>query len=132
MLQRSAVLAFASASVLLGVLIGPASAQAQRSFPQNALRGSLVVGQPPAISLNGKSARLAPGARIHGQSNMLEMSGSLIGSRLLVHYTMDASDLVRDVWILTPEEAAKRPWPTTPREAQQWLFDPVGQSWSRP
>ena len=111
---------------------GTATAQVQRQFPQNALRGALVIGDPPEITLNGKPARLAPGARIRNQENMIEMSGKLVGLRLLVHYTLDAAGLVRDVWILTPVEAAVRPWPSTPQQAQDWLFDPIAQTWSRP
>ena len=61
----------------------------QRVFPQNALRGALVVGDPPEITLNGKPARLAPGARIRNTTNMIEMSGALTGAQLLVHYTLD-------------------------------------------
>jgi len=130
MLLRSA---FAALVVLSTALVAlPAAAQVQRTFPQNALRGALVVGEPPEITLNGKPARLAPGARIRNQANMLEMSGSLTGARLLVHYTLDSFELVKDVWILTPAEAAKKPWPTTPQQAQEWLFDPVAQAWSRP
>ena len=130
MLLRSA---FAALVVLSTALVAlPAAAQVQRTFPQNALRGALVVGEPPEITLNGNPARLAPGARIRNQANMLEMSGSLTGARLLVHYTLDSFELVKDVWILTPAEAAKKPWPTTPQQAQEWLFDPVAQAWSRP
>ena len=62
----------------------PVAAQVQRTFPQTALRGALVVGEPPEITLNGRPARLAPGARIRNQANMLQMSGSLTGVRLLV------------------------------------------------
>jgi hypothetical protein len=111
---------------------GPASAQVQRTFPQTALRGALVIGEPPEITLNGKPARLAPGARIRDPGNMLAMSGTLAGNRLLVHYTLDPLGLVKDVWILTAEEAAKRPWPATSRQAEEWFFDPVAQTWSRP
>jgi len=128
MLNRSAV-AIVTALALAAL---SATASAQRAFPQNALRGAMVIGSPPEITLNGEPARLAPGARIRNAANMIEMSGSLVGARLLVHYTLDAPDLVRDVWILTPEEAAKRPWPTTPKQAQEWLFDPATQTWSRP
>jgi hypothetical protein len=130
MLLRSAFAALVALSAALTAL--PAAAQVQRTFPQNALRGALVVGEPPEITLNGRPARLAPGARIRNQANMLQMSGSLTGVRLLVHYTLDSVDLVKDVWILTPAEAAKKPWPTTPQQAQEWLFDPVAQVWSRP
>jgi hypothetical protein len=36
------------------------------------------------------------------------------------------------VWILTADEAARKPWPTTPAEAQAWSFDPVAQAWTKP
>lgn len=130
MLLRSALAALVT--IVATASTAPACAQVQRVFPQNALRGALVIGDPPEIAMNGKPARLAPGARIRDQSNLLAMSGTLIGTRLLVNYTLDPMDLVKDVWILTPEEAAKRPWPTTPRQAEEWLFDPVAQAWSRP
>ena len=67
----------------------PAAAQLQRNFPANALRGELVVLQPPEALLNGGPARLAPGARIRGGDNLLVMSGTLSNQRLVVHYTLD-------------------------------------------
>jgi hypothetical protein len=109
----------------------PASAQVQRNFPANALRGALVLVSPPEITLNGEPARLAPGARIRGQNNMLAMSATLVGARLLVHYTLDMHGHVMDIWILTAEEAARRPWPTTPQEAARWEFDAAAQTWTR-
>ncbi len=127
-MYRCAGLAFVAAIAIAA----PAAAQVQRVFPQNALRGALVVVAAPEIMLNGAPARLAPGARIRGMSNMLEMSGTLIGARLLVHYTFDTSGLVKDIWILTPEEAARRPWPTTLQQAADWSFDPILQVWSKP
>ena len=123
---------FAFVALLLAGLAGGAAAQVRRVFPQTALRGALVVTAPPEIALNDKPARLAPGARIRDTRNMVVLSGSLVGQRLLVHYTLDPFGLVHDVWILTPEEAAKRPWPTTPQQAQQWVFDPSAQTWTRP
>jgi len=119
------------AVVVAWLLILPAQAQVARNFPPNALRGEIVVGNPPEITLNGKGARLAPAARIRGQSNMLEMSAALSGVRLLVHYTLDDEGLIKDVWILRPEELAKTPWPTTPLQAQTWEFDPIAQMWTR-
>jgi hypothetical protein len=109
-----------------------AQAQVQRQFPKAALRGSLVIDEPPLVTLNGRPARLAPGARIRNQGNTLALSGTLIGAKLLVHYTLDPTDLISDVWILTPEEAAKRPWPATPQQAEAWNFDSTTQTWSRP
>ena len=109
-----------------------AFAQVQRNFPPNALRGELVVGELPQVSVNGAAGALAPGARIRGQNNMLQMSGSLTGAKLLVHYTLDTAGQVKDVWILTADEAAKRPWPRTLMEAEKWEFDSGAQTWSKP
>jgi hypothetical protein len=109
-----------------------AGAQVQRTFPGTALRGALVIVDPPNATLNGAPARLAPGARVRDAQNAQQLSGSLVGAKLLVHYTLDPLGLIQDVWILTPDEAAKRPWPTTPQEAAQWSFDPVAQTWSKP
>ncbi len=79
-----------------------------------------------------RPARLAPGARIRGQDNLLQMSAALTGVRLPVHYTLDAYGLVRDVWVLRPDEAQVRPWPRSPAEAAAWRFDPIAQTWSKP
>jgi hypothetical protein len=124
---RSVLVAFAAAC-----LVAPAAAQVARQFPQNALRGQMVVTAPPEVLLNGQLVRLAPGARIRGQNNMLAMSGALIGQKLLVHYTLDGTGQLRDVWILRDEELARQPWPVTPQQAAQWSFDPIAQVWTKP
>ena len=110
----------------------PSMAQAQRNFPASALRGELVVTAPPELQLNRKAARLAPGARIRGTDGMLILSGALVGQRMLVHYTLDLLGNVQEVWVLTPAEASKQPWPTTAQEAAAWRFNPDSQTWSKP
>jgi hypothetical protein len=110
-------------------LAWPAAAQLQRQFPIDALRGELVVVAPPEVRLNGKPARLSPGARIRNESNMISLSGSLIGRPLVVHYTRDGFGELKDVWILTPPERAK-PWPATEKEAKAWRFDPETRTWA--
>jgi hypothetical protein len=107
-------------------------AYAQRVFQANALRGEIQVTQPPEVLLNGKPARLAPGARIRNPLNMIQLPGSLLEQRLAVNYTLDSEGSVRDVWILTETERAKSPWPTTPAQAQSWIFNSTLQTWSRP
>jgi hypothetical protein len=129
--MKCCVTAALAAAVLVAPLL-PAAAQMSRNFPANALRGELQVVQPPEVLVNGRPARLAPGARIRGENNLLVMSATLAGRRALVHYTVDDHGLVKDVWLLTPAEAAKRPWPQSAAEAQAWRFDPLGQTWSRP
>ncbi len=110
----------------------PAAAQLPRSFTAAALRGELVIQQPPEVLLNGRPARLAPGVRIKGPDNLLQMSASLVGARLVVNYTFDSYGLVHDVWILGERERAVEPWPRTPKQAQAWSFDPFSQTWSKP
>ena len=104
----------------------------QRNFPQTALRGAIVFGEAPEILLNGDPARLAPGARIRNANNLMVVPSGLLGARVLAHYTVDTSGLVKDVWILTPGEASNRPWPTTRKDAASWQFDPAAQSWTKP
>ena len=113
------------------LLFGSAHAQLPRQFPTGTLRGDLTVLQPPDVQLNDAVARLSPGARIRGMDNMLQMSGSLIGQKLRVHYTLDASGNLRDVWVLTPDEARREPWPKTPAEAERWFFDWSAQTWTK-
>jgi hypothetical protein len=119
------------AAALPLLLTAGAAAQTSRPFPATALRGALVVVQPPDVLLNGAPERLSPGARIRGANNMLQMSAALVGQKLLVHYTREPSGLVHDVWILTPDEATRKPWPATPEEAQRWEFNPAAQTWTR-
>lgn len=119
-------------ALLVGLALAtPAWAQAQRNFPAHALRGEMLVLQPPAVSIDGKPARLAPGARIRDENNMLAMSGALAERRLVVHYTLEPNGMLLDVWVLTPQELARQPWPKTLDEARSWVFDPVGQRWSK-
>jgi hypothetical protein len=123
-------------SILLASVLGfgvatLVAAQVTRNFPQTALRGEISFGQPPEIELNGTPARLAPGARIRNTANMLQMSAGLMGQRAVVHYTLEATGLVMDVWILRPEEASRRPWPVTVEESRAWSFDPTAQTWTR-
>ena len=118
-------------ATLSAAIVLPLAAQTARPFPANALRGALQVTQAPELQLNSQPARLSPGARIRGTDNMLQLSASLTGQSLLVHYTQDPSGLVHEVWILTPDEAARKPWPSTAAEAQRWEFNPAAQTWTR-
>jgi hypothetical protein len=104
---RRAALALAGAGLCLMASLAQAQ-NAPRSFPVSALRGTLVVTQPPAITMDGKAAQLSPGARIKGPDNLLVLSGALVGRELLVNYTVEPHGMVHDVWILTDAEAAEK------------------------
>jgi hypothetical protein len=126
--RRFAGLLFVS---LCGVAsLSAAQEQVQRSFPAQALRGTLKVVDAPEALLNGSAARLAPGARIRGTNNLLVMSAAITGQALGVHYTRDFDGLIKDVWILRADEAA-RFWPRSAAEAATYTFDPAAQTWTR-
>lgn len=102
-LAAATTLAFACALAL-----PPAPAQAQqRVFPDQAQRGLLVVGTPPAITLNGKSERLSPGARIRDTGNRIVFAHTLAGQQLVVNYTRENTGLVHEVWLLNAFEQAQ-------------------------
>jgi len=109
-----------------------AHAQTARNFSVQTLRGALEVTEPPAVLLNGEPARLAPGARIFGQNNTTVVSSNLVGQRVLVHYTVDLLGQLKDIWLLTPQEAARQPWPRSRDEASSWVFNAAEQTWARP
>jgi hypothetical protein len=87
----------------------PVAAQTMlRQFPPAAKRGMLVVTAPPEVLLNGTAERLSPGARIKGVTNMTVMSGSLVGTSVLVNYVRNAQGLIQEVWILSTDEAQEQ------------------------
>lgn len=131
-MYRCASAAFAAATVAISCLVcAPAQAQVHRPFPAQALRGEFVVVQTPDVLLNGKPARLSPGSRVRGDTNLLLQPAALTGQKVTVHYTVDMSGLVGDVWVLNPAELANKTWPRTPQEAAAWLFDPAAQTWTK-
>ncbi|WP_234814947.1 hypothetical protein [Noviherbaspirillum denitrificans] len=77
----------------------------ERPFPAPTKRGKLAPGAYPEITIDGTLRRLAPGARIWNESNLIEMPAALRGSDLVVNYTEDSHGEIDRVWILTPEEA---------------------------
>jgi len=122
----------ASTLLLAGALALPAAAQAPRNFIVKTLRGTVVFGTPPEITLNGQPARLAPGARIRDENNLLQLPSTLIGRKAVVNYTTELEGMLLDVWLLTPAEAARKPWPVTAAQAQTWLFNVDAQTWTQP
>lgn len=127
-MYRCAISAVAFAAAALSI---PASAQNHRPFPANALRGELIVVQAPDVTLNGQAARLAPGARIRGDNNLMLLSASITGQKFIVHYTIDSYGLLKDLWILNATELANTPWPQTAEQAASWVFDSGAQTWSK-
>jgi hypothetical protein len=109
-----------------------AQGQPTRQFPRNALRGVIEFAEPPEVRLNGSPYRLSPSVRIRNTNNMVVLSGTMSGTKASVHYTLDNSGQLKDIWVLRDEELAKKPWPKTPQQAQEWEFDTGNQTWTRP
>lgn len=104
--RRTALLTLA----LLAFSLSP-TVQAQtliRQFPAKALRGKLIVQQPPWVTIDGKTAQLSPGSRIRNTNNTLVLSASLVGQELTVNYLRDGMGLVHEVWILNAVEVRER------------------------
>jgi hypothetical protein len=84
-----------------------ASAQAQlRTIPGEAKDGEIRHVYDMLVSINGVQMRLAPGAQIRDEANRIIVPTAL-PARTKVKYVLDNEGLVRQVWILTPQEAAK-------------------------
>jgi len=113
-------------ATLLGLSLSASAQQSVRPFPANALRGTLQVTSPPELLLDGRTARLSPGARIRGENNLLVMSGSLVGRSLVVNYVRDAQGMVHEVWLLNATETQQK-MPGAPA-ASNYVSDPAPAS----
>ena len=93
----------AAAVLVAAAWAQPALAQLARSFPPAARPGRLEIRVFPEATLNGEPVRLAAGARIYDQRNMIVMPASLSGSFDALVERDPVGNLGR-VWILTPDE----------------------------
>ncbi|GKS99141.1 hypothetical protein AVKW3434_07155 [Acidovorax sp. SUPP3434] len=102
------------ASALLCGAVLPATAQVVaplggvRTFPENALRGTLAINSTVDAQLDGKAIRMAPGMRLLSPQNTLVMAHSVIGQKFTVNYVVEASTgMLLTAWILSKDEAAQ-------------------------
>jgi hypothetical protein len=102
--------------LLLSVAVAcaqPAAAQ-QRTIPAEAKRGYLKHVQEALVSIDGASARLAPGATIRDQRNFIVVPAALPREGAWADYVVDGGGQIYRVWLLTPEEQARKR-PDAPR-----------------
>jgi hypothetical protein len=78
-----------------------------RTIPDQAKRGEMRHLESMVVEIDGVAQRLAPGAQIRDASNRVIVP-TAVPARAPVKYLYNEEGLVRQVWILTPEEAAKR------------------------
>ena len=95
-------------AVAAGFTAVPAQAQQERivSIPEKAVRGDMTFQGSTDLAIDGRAARLAPGARIFDRSNFLVMFGGLAGTFKVKYLIEDTTGLVLSVWILTDREIA--------------------------
>ena len=74
-----------------------------RSIPPEARPGVLRHVQDMLIELDGKPARLSPGAQIRDTHNRVVLPTALV-DKTAVRYVPDAAGMVHRVWILAPGE----------------------------
>ena len=89
----------------------PAAVGAQpgvRSFPKQALRGTMTVKQPPYLEMDDRVTRFTPGARILDEGNRIRQSAAFVNRELTVNYLMDRQGQVTQVWVLTEAEKKER------------------------
>ena len=92
-------------AALLLLAGGASAALAQlRTIPPEARTARMEHVQDMYILIDGAPRRLAPGAQIRDAANRLMLPVS-IPAGSLVKYLTDAEGMVRQVWILTPQEA---------------------------
>jgi len=119
-MKQAATLVLAALTVLSAAVFAaafPADAWAQlRTIPKEAFRGQLTHVTEGIITIDGRTMRLAPGAQIRSQKNMIVVPAE-VPRGALVEYTLDRDRLLDKVWILTPAEAAR----PNPNSTSMWI-----------
>ena len=105
LLRRLAALAVLGAAALSA----PVSAQiVQRAVPDNTLRATIAPVTDMIVSLDGSQVLLSPSAQIRDWNNFIIVPSALPPGGALADYQVDANGQLTRVWLLTPEEAARK------------------------
>jgi hypothetical protein len=78
-----------------------------RTVPANSKRAVMSHLQDMYVQVDGKQARLSPGAQVRDIHNRLVLPAA-IPPGSVVRFQADPQGLISSVWILTPQEAAKK------------------------
>lgn len=82
------------------------SAFAQRGFPQGVKPAELRDITFPNVTIDSKTYRLAPGARIYDTNNRIVVPNSAPKTGKVL-FKLDGQGNLSKLWILTPEEIAR-------------------------
>jgi hypothetical protein len=83
-----------------------AESRAERGFPLKAQRAEMTFVAVPDVLIDGKPERLAHTVRVRDERNALVMPGVVNGRTAVVNYLRDGGGTVREVRILSAQEAA--------------------------
>jgi len=102
--------------VLCVLVLEGAIAQTGRivAIPAAAKRATITFSGGPDVLVDGRAARLGPGARIFDRNNYLQVHGAVSGTFMVKYLLETTTGLVQSVWILTDEEIAA-PDPAPPQ-----------------
>ena len=92
------------AAALIACLVGGASAQAvRRNIPAEAQLGKITATSASLIEIDGKTFRLAPGARILNQRN-LTVTPNMVAPGSPVRYALDPGGQIRAIWLVDDDD----------------------------
>jgi hypothetical protein len=97
---------FIAALLALLSMAVPCVAQ-MRTLPQDTERGVIRHIEGVDVTVDGKRARLAPGATIRNRDNLIIVPTALPEEGARAEYVLDAQGMIFRVWLLTAEEAAR-------------------------
>jgi len=101
MIRRTAFLA----ALALATVAGAVHAQL-RTIPADAKRATLTHVRETDVTLDGKPARLSPGAQIRDQNNRIVLP-TMMPPGTKVKYLPDAVGNLHRIWILSEQEIAQ-------------------------
>ena len=102
-------LALAITGIGASLLLSTGARAQVRNFPHDVMRAKIAFVAPPQVLVDGREEFLAPGVRVRNEQNLLALTGSLLGRIHTVNYLRDPAGLIREIWLLSPDEAAMMP-----------------------
>jgi opacity protein-like surface antigen len=103
---RSHVTRLLLAALFTACLSASAAAQVvKRNIPADAQRGTITGTAAALIEIDGKTFRLAPGARILNQRN-LTVTPNMVAPGTLARYALAPGGEVRAVWLIDADDRA--------------------------
>ena len=88
-------------------LLLPLPAMAGRIFPKGTVRGQMYFVKDKEVVVNGGREKLSPAVRVHDERGRIPLRGALDGKTFTVNYVRDPRGVIREVWLLTPQEIQK-------------------------